>query len=96
LGVRFYDATAGSGVPVDEYFGGRQMGNHAPVGARLIPVPSDVADEDFVSREGMCQDISARTNAPCEGTAIKTGEYAGKLCVGHANRARAQAAKAAS
>jgi hypothetical protein len=96
LGVRTYDATAGNGVPVNEYYGGRQLRNHAPVGVNLIPVPSDVADEDFVSREGKCQDISARTNAPCEGDAKKTGEYAGQLCVGHANRARARAKREAS
>jgi hypothetical protein len=94
MGVRAYDGVSGSGVPVEQYHGGVLMANHAPPGARLVPIPSDVVDEEFVSREGKCQDISARTNAPCEGDAKKTGDYAGMYCVGHANRARARAAKA--
>jgi hypothetical protein len=96
LGVRTYDAVSGGGTPVDQYYGGTQLANHAPVGVNLVPVPSDVADEDWVSREGKCQDISARTNHPCEGDAKKTGEYAGVYCVGHANRARARAKREAS
>ena len=96
MGVRQYEGVSYGGVPINEYYGGTQLLNHVPTGVNPVPIPSDVADEDWVSREGKCQDISARTNAPCEGDAKKTGDYAGVYCVGHANRARARAAREAS
>jgi hypothetical protein len=81
---------------VEQYHGGTLLANHAPVGAYAVPIPSDVVDEEFVSREGICQAISDRTNEPCEGNVKKTGDFAGQFCVGHANRERARQAREAA